>query len=174
MIYFHDERICIRTMQETDPEIICTGEISQGWNATQEKYRLRLRDQADGKAISVVAEYFGNVAGYINVYFKASCGPFVNSGCCEIVDFGVLQKYRCHGIGTALMDTAEKLAAKQGNMVSLGVGLYSGYGNAQKLYVKRGYIPDGTGAWYKNEVAKPYEYYRNDDDFILYLYKKLC
>lgn len=32
-------------------------------------------------------------------------------------------------------------------IVCIGVGLHAGYGSAQRMYVKRGYIPDGTGVW---------------------------
>jgi len=41
------------------------------------------------------------------------------------------------------------------------------------MYIKRGYIPDGTGVWYNNEILKPYSECKNDDDLILFLSKKL-
>ena len=71
------------------------------------------------------------------------------------------------------MDAAEALAAKASDTVYLGVGLHSGYGSAQRMYIKRGYIPDGSGVWYKDEVCEPYSQCRNDDDLVLYLSKKL-
>ncbi len=55
--------------------------------------------------------------------------------------------------------------------VCLGVGLHSGYGGAQRLYAKRGYLPDGSGVWYRDAVCEPYAICRNDDDLILYLSK---
>ena len=82
-----------------------------------------------------------------------------------------MEKNRTQGIGTALMDTAEMLAANYADTVYLGVGLHSGYGNAQRMYVKRGYIPDGSGVWYCNEVCRPYGECKNDDDLVLYLSK---
>uniref|UniRef100_UPI00405667B5 GNAT family N-acetyltransferase n=1 Tax=Acetatifactor sp. TaxID=1872090 RepID=UPI00405667B5 len=72
---------------------------------------MRLQDQSEGKAIALVAEYQGNVAGYINVYRSAGIGPFVQKNYPEIVDFGVLVKYRKHGIGSKLMDVAEQIAS---------------------------------------------------------------
>ena len=53
----------------------------------------------------------------------------------------------------------------------LGVGLHSGYGGAQRLYAKRGYLPDGSGVWYRDAVCEPYTICRNDDDLTLYLSK---
>ncbi len=133
---------------------------------------MRLKDQAEGRAVALVAEYKGNVAGYINVYPSSTWGAFAGQGYPEIVDFGVLEKYRKRGIGTKLMDTAEKIAAEYADTVYLGVGLHSGYGSAQRMYVKRGYVPDGTGVWYKDVVCEPYGGCCNDDDLVLYMAKK--
>ena len=68
---------------------------------------------------------------------------------------------------------AEKVAARYGDTVYLGVGLHSSYGAAQRMYVKRGYVPDGSGAWYGETVCPAYADCRNDDDLVLYLSKKL-
>lgn len=172
MIYYEDNEIIIRNMQQSDAQIITDEEIAQGWDATVDKYEMRLKDQAEGRAIALVVEYKGNVAGYINVYPNSMWGAFAGQGYPEIVDFGVLEKYRKRGIGTKLMDAAEKIAAEYADTVYLGVGLHSGYGSAQRMYVKRGYVPDGTGVWYKDIVCEPYGECCNDDDLVLYLSKK--
>ncbi len=173
MIYYRDENITIRDLQEADAQIITDEEIAQGWHATIDKYLIRLKDQAEGRAITLVAEYQGNVAGYINVYPYSAWGSFANLGLPEIVDFGVLEKYRKRGIGNKLMDVAEEIAGKYSDTVYLGVGLHYGYGSAQRMYVKRGYIPDGKGVWYGPQVCEQYENCCNDDDLVLYLSKKL-
>ena len=173
MIYYSDENIVIRDLQESDAQIITDEEIAQGWHQTIDKYLTRLKDQADGVSINLVAEYKGQVAGYNNVYPGRKAGPFQHGLWPEIVDFGVLEKYRCNGIGTKLMDVAEEIAGRYADTVYLGVGLYCSYGAAQRMYNKRGYILDGTGVWYGREQCDPYENYCVDDDLILYLTKKL-
>lgn len=173
MVYVSNGQITIRNMEERDAQIITDAEIEQGWDASIEKYLTRIEDQKSGKAISLVAEYSEKPVGYINVYPNSTWGAFGGKGYPEIVDFGVLEKYRNRGIGTALMDTAEKIAAAYADTVYLGVGLHSGYGSAQRMYVKRGYIPDGSGVWYRDKICGPYEECRNDDDLVLYLSKKL-
>lgn len=173
MIYEQKEEIQIRDLRYSDAQIITDEERAQGWNAEIDKYLLRLRDQREGRSINLVAEYHGQVAGYINIYPNAQGGAFAGRGLPEIVDFGVLEKFRCRGIGSRLMDVAERIAAQYADTVYLGVGLHEGYGSAQRMYVKRGYLPDGSGVWYGNEKAKPYEHYCNDDDLTLYLSKKL-
>ena len=173
MTYYQDEEVLIRDMAAADARIITDEEIAQGWHQSIEKYENRLKDQREGKCVSLVAEYRGNVAGYINVYPDAKYGAFGNQGLPEIVDFGVLIKYQKRGIGSKLMDAAEKIAARYADTVYLGVGLHSGYGRAQRMYVKRGYIPDGSGVWYGDHVCEPYAACENDDDLVLYLSKKL-
>lgn len=172
MIYYQDDNIVIRKLTETDAQVITEEEIKQGWDASVDKYLLRLKDMKEQKAVALVAEYQGSVAGYVNLYFHAG-GPFQDTEYPEIVDFGVLEKFRRHGIGSKLMDTAEKLATKYGNTVCLGVGLHSGYGSAQRMYVKRGYVPDGSGVWYQWKVCGQYADCCNDDELVLWLSKEL-
>ena len=172
MIYFNENGIVIRDLQQSDAQIITDEEIAQGWDASVEKYEMRLRHQAEGKSISLAAEYKGSVAGYINVYPNSEWGAFANRGYPEIMDFGVLAKYRRKGIGSKLMDIAEQIAFSYADVVYLGVGLHSGYGSAQRMYVKRGYIPDGSGVWYRDEICGQYADCCNDDDLVLYLSKR--
>lgn len=173
MIYYKDKEILIRDMLQEDAQIITDEENAQGWHQKIEKYEMRLQHQAEKKAIALVAEYKGNIAGYINIYPDAKAGPFVNQDYPEIVDFGVLVKYRRHGIGTKLMDVAEEIALQYSTVVYLSVGVHNGYGSAQRMYVKRGYIPDGSGVWYGNKVCEQYADCCNDDDLVLYFSKKL-
>lgn len=173
MIYYSEGQLIIRNMENEDAKAISDAEIEQGWNASEEKYLNRLADMRAGKSVSLTAEYGGKPVGYINVYPASKWGAFGGKGLPEIVDLGVLEKYRNRGIGTALMDTAEKISSEYADTVYLGAGLHSGYGNAQRMYVKRGYIPDGSGVWYRDKVCLPYGKCENDDDLVLYFSKKL-
>lgn len=173
MVYFKEGQLTIRNMKYEDAQAITDAEIEQGWNASIEKYQNRLEDQKSGKAIALVAEYSGQPVGYINIYPDNQEGAFGGKGYPEIIDFGVLEKYQKQGIGTVLMNIAEEISATYADTVYLGVGLHSGYGSAQRMYVKRGYIPDGSGVWYQDKICKPYEKCKNDDDLVLYFSKKL-
>lgn len=167
-------KIHVRNLRSYDPEIFAREEVLQGWlYASPEKLENRLRDNVTGKAISIAADYDGEPAGYVSVYPYCMWGAFGGNGYAEIVDFNVLEKFRRNGVGTALLDIAEKIAAEYSDTVYLGVGLHSGYGSAQRLYVKRGYVPDGSGVWYGGKVCNPYSACVNDDDLILYMSKKL-
>lgn len=173
MVYYKDDNILIRDMTQSDAQIITCEEIAQGWHQTIEKYEMRLRHHNEGKSVALVAEYKGNTAGYVNAYMNPETGSFANQGYPEIVDFGVLEKYRNNGIGSKLMDIAEQIASLHSDIVYLGVGLHSGYKSAQRMYVKREYIPDGSGVWYRDKICPQYADCCNDDDLVLYMSKAL-
>ena len=174
MIYQEDAHILIRNMEDRDARPLADAEVAQGWlDSTADKFQMRLRHQAQGRSIALTAELDGEPAGYVHLYLNGEDGPLVGQGIPEIVDFAVLEKFRCRGIGTALMDAAEKIACEYADTVYLGVGLHHWYGPAQRMYGKRGYIPDGSGVWFQGQVCVPYSQCRNDDDLILYMVKKL-
>ena len=52
-------------------------------------------------------------------------------------------------------------------MVGIGVGLYSDYGAAQRIYVRRGYLPDARGIMYRNQPVEPGAVIRIDDEAAL-------
>ncbi len=167
-------KICrIRSMIPNDLEEFCVEFAAQGWQPKPEIWEKYLQEQETGLRQVFVAEWESHAAGYLTLVPKADTGPFVKNGWPEIVDFNVLEKYQRHGIGSALMDAAEQAAAQFSPVVTLGVGLHSGYGSAQRMYVKRGYIPDGSGVWYEDQPAKPYGPCMNDDSLVLYLSKSL-
>ena len=133
-----------------------------------------MKEQAEGKCAALTAVYQGNPAGAVYVYLAANEGPFKGKGWPIIVDFNVLKKYQRKGIGGRLMDAAEQVASRYADTVCLGVGMSREYGAAQRMYAKRGYIPDGSGLWYRDQQCVQYETVCTvDDDLVLYLSKKL-
>lgn len=71
------------------------------------------------------------------------------------------------------MEAIEQIAFEKYGIVGIGVGLYASYGSAQRIYARRGYIPDGRGITYANETVEPGSSVRVDDDLILYMIKSL-
>ncbi len=174
MVYYIDEELEIRNMEEADAQIFYDEYTAQGWHSEVEYYLMRVKDQAEGKCVALTAVYQGSPAGSVYVYLTAHEGPFKGKDWPIIVDFSVLQKYQRKGIGTRLMDVAEQIAGQHADTVCLGVGLCDAYGSAQRMYVKRGYIPDGSGVWYQDKPCIQYETVCTiDDDLVLYLSKSL-
>ena len=167
--------ICVRNIQESDIAVLAEEFcVNQGWkDKNTEHFTKYFAEHISGERHVLVAEHNGNVAGYVTLLPNDTAGPFANKNIPTICDFNVLIKFRGQGVGTALMDAAENLARETSDTICLGVGLYTDYGTAQRMYAKRGYIPDGSGVWYQNKNLPPYEQCCNDDDLILYMSKKL-
>jgi len=165
--------ISVRNMEFDDIHILADGfGIKQGWkDKSVELFTQYYDEQSAGQRHVLVAHIGDSVAGYVTLLPNDKHGPFADKNIPTICDFNVLKIFQRRGVGTALMDAVEKLAKKSSNEICLGVGLYSDYGDAQRMYVKRGYIPDGSGIWYKNRNLSPYEPCANDDELLLYMSK---
>ena len=174
MVYYEDEKMFIRNMENRDAQAFTDEFSAQGWHPDIAGYMARLRDQSEGRCVALTAVFEGCPAGYVFVYLRAHDGPFKGKGWPIIVDFNVLKKYQRRGIGSRLMDAAEQIASQYADTVCLGVGLCDSYGAAQRMYVKRGYIPDGSGVWYRGKPCVQYETVCTvDDDLILFFSKEL-
>ncbi|MCK6129274.1 GNAT family N-acetyltransferase [Streptococcus halitosis] len=162
----------IRKMQESDIKDLSRGFISQGWPGREEILARYFLEQECGEREVLVAEVKDALAGYITILPSAKHGPFVEIYP-ELSDFNVFEPFQNQGIGNLLMEEAEKRVRLISDKVTLGVGLHSGYGPAQRLYIKRGYIPDGTGVWYQNHRPAMDATCEDIGDLVLYLSKDL-
>ena len=161
----------IRKMQESDIKDLSQGFISQGWPSREEILARYFLEQKSKEREVLVAEIDGVVAGYITILPSAKHGPFAEVYP-ELSDFNVFEPFRNQGVGNQLLEEAEKRVKLISNKVTLGVGLHLGYGPAQRLYIKRGYIPDGSGVWYRNQPLEMNATIQNNDDLVLYLSKE--
>lgn len=129
-------------------------------------------ENKQGIRTTLLAFYDGAFAGSLHLLEQSGYPPFAEAGIPEINDFNVIAPLRNKGIGNALMDAAEQIALDRYGIVGIGVGLYDSYGAAQRMYVKRGYIPDGRGVMYNQQPVVPGREVRVDDDLNLYFTKK--
>ncbi len=166
-------KIEYRQMLESDIAQMDEGFIAQGWGSRRAVLEKYYREQQEGKRYVVFAEVDGVAAGYATLLPEDPHGPFAGKRLPVVNDFNVLEKYQRHGIGNGIFDRIEQIAATLSDTVTLGVGMHPGYGSAQRLYVKRGYVPDGSGLWYQDRHLAAGENCKNDDDLVLYMSKAL-
>jgi GNAT superfamily N-acetyltransferase len=176
LLNFHPLReveATIRKMKAEDiPEIVEAFE-KIGWDKPPALFKKYLNDQRKSERFVWVAYNENQFAGYVTLCLHSSYLPFREKNVPEIMDLNVLPHYRKKGIGSQLLDIAESQAAMHNNQVGIGVGLSHDYGSAQRLYVMRGYIPDGNGITYQYQNVIPYQNYLVDDDLILWFTKAL-
>lgn len=163
----------IRLLDSRDIPPIAAAFEQLGWNKPASQYERYLMEQALQDRDVYVAFVKEQFAGYLTICWTSSYQPFQQERIPEIVDFNVLPKFRRRGIGTALMDKAESEIAKVSPIAGIGVGMTPDYGAAQKLYVMRGYVPDGRGIVYSGHYITYGEEITIDDNMALYLTKKL-
>ena len=173
MTYYQDKDLTIRPMLPSDCQAFYESFAAHDWHKPLAQFQRYFQEQEQGGKHILVAVWQGEVAGYTTLLPQAPAGPFAGKGWPEVCDFNVLEKFQRRGIGSRILEEAEDLAAQVSDTICLGVGLHRGYGAAQRLYVKRGYVPDGSGLWYRDQPLAPYAPCAGDDDLVLYLSKKL-
>lgn len=129
--------------------------------------------QEEGKIILLIAESGETYLGHTKIVWESSYGFFKKNSIPEIADLNVIPRYRRQGVATRLVGEAEKIIARRSNIAGIGFGLYADYGPAQQMYVRLGYVPDGSGVMRNNRPIKPGESVVVDDKMALYLIKDL-
>ncbi len=167
------KNLAIRPLNEDDPVAIAAAFAQMGWNKPEAQYRQYLAEQAAGIRTCFIAIVYGEFAGYLTVNSQPSYPGFSELSIPEIQDLNVLRQFRRQGIASHLLDRAEAEVAQHSRFVGIGVGLHPGYNVAQRLYVKRGYIPDGRGVSYRNCYVDEGSNILLDDNLVLHFTKQL-
>jgi ribosomal protein S18 acetylase RimI-like enzyme len=163
----------IRLFDRPDIPEIAEAFKELGWNKPSSQYERYLMEQVLKIRDMHIARVKGQFAGYLTICWQSTYTPFRERKIPEIMDFNVLPNFRRLGIGTQLMDLAEGEIAKVSPVAGIGVGMTPDYGAAQRLYVLRGYVPDGNGLYYRGHPIQYGEAIKVDDYLALYLIKEL-
>ena len=164
--------IKIKLLRTQDIPLITAASSFLNFNAPAAYFKRLLAEQEKGKRVVLVA-YSGNaIAGFVTIKWESDYPPFFEKNIPEINDLRVLPEFRRRGIATALMDEAEKRIFERSPVAGLGVGLYADYGPAHRMYILRGYVPDGRGISYNNKPVKPGYDVFVDDDLLLHFIKE--
>jgi GNAT superfamily N-acetyltransferase len=163
----------IRLLEAGDIPRMAMAFTELGWNKPASQYERYLMEQRSRSRTVLVALVRDEFAGYLTIRWSSNYEPFRMSNIPEIVDFNVLPTFRRMGIGTQLMDEAEVEIAEVSDVAGIGVGMTPDYGAAQRLYVLRGYVPNGLGLHWRDHHVHYGEEVVVDDDLGLYFTKKL-
>jgi ribosomal protein S18 acetylase RimI-like enzyme len=168
------DKIKLFSLQEEDLDEIVAAFKEIGWNKPRNIYETYLLEQSKGTRSILIVKQDGKFCGYVTIKWESSYPAFRRQGIPEISDLNVLPIYRKQGLGSQLIAACEKIVKEHGYVhVGLGVGMTQDYGNAQRLYVKLGYIPDGQGLYYKYNPVHYGMVVTVDDDLLLWLFKSL-
>jgi ribosomal protein S18 acetylase RimI-like enzyme len=164
--------ITIKLLEARDIQNLADVFLNTVWKTPESFFKTLLDEQEISKRVVLVA-YAGNeLAGYVTIKWQSEYPLFAEKSIPEINDLRVLPEFRRRGVATALVDEAERRIFKRSPVAGIGVGLYPDYGPAQRMYVLRGYVPDGLGISYKNQPVRPGSDVCVDDELILYFTKE--
>ncbi len=136
--------LVIRQMIPEDVEAIVVA--FAGWHKNRRHLQLYLRQQEQGERVVLVALLGGALVGYTTVVWSTLYEPFREAGIPEIVDLNVVPALQGRGIGTALIQAAERAAAEHSiRTIGISAGQTPEDAVANHLYLKLGYVPDGKG-----------------------------
>ncbi|HAT4451849.1 TPA: GNAT family N-acetyltransferase [Legionella pneumophila] len=172
-----DQGIIIKALALSDIPSLVDAFQKANWQKPASLFEKYYQEQQQAERVVWLAYIQDQIAGYVTLKWSSLYKPFAQKQIPEIMDLNVLPSFRKFGIGSTLLTVAEEKAASQHSHVGLGAGLYGGqdggYGQAQRLYIKRGYIPDGLGVTYDYKPVDPGKMVCLDDDLILWFTKKV-
>lgn len=166
-------RVLIRPCDPDDPAKMHEAFAAVDWDKPIALFERYSQEHAAMSRHFLLAEVDGAVAGYVTLVWRSAYPPFAEEGIPEVSDLNVLPRFRRSGIAASLLDHIEKVAGQRSPVVGLGVGLYEDYGSAQRIYVRRGYLPDGRGLMYANQPVPAGETVPLDDDATLMFTKQI-
>ncbi len=164
-----NENIKIRNLEEKD-----ITDLQRHSDKPKERYLKYISEAQQGTRVVVVAELLGEAVAFCTLHLNSKYQPFYDEQIPEIVDLNVGLKHRRQGIARELITYLENWVLENGGKtIGIGVGMEPGYGSAQRLYVKMGYIPDGRGLAYDYTPVVYGKQYPADDDLVLFFTKDL-
>ncbi|HEY9290231.1 MAG TPA: GNAT family N-acetyltransferase [Microlunatus sp.] len=142
-----DDALAITDFLE-DPDQSAVIDFLAQWATGSHQAALdHIADHATGQGTTLVARMQQTVAGLVSLRWTSRNPLFAERGIPLVHQLSVRPSYRRRGIATELLNAAEHLVAESGrDTIGITVGLLDQYGPAQRLYAKRGYLPDGRGA----------------------------
>lgn len=165
--------LTIRSLLEDDASALAREFDASGWSKPEDRFLDYYAEQQHGIRECWVALWQGMFAGYVTLHWIPLYPGIAGKAIPEVQDLNVLPPYRRRGIASHLLDRAEASARQRSRVVAIGVGLHASYGPAQRLYVQRGYVPDGFGVTYEDRYVEEGEVARFDDALVLHLTKAL-
>ena len=132
----------------TDDDLEGLYRIAEDMKAKNERHYFErcLAEQQEKTRAVIVAGQDSRMVGYVQLIWVPLYSTFRRLSIPEIQDLNVIPEARGQGVGGMLVEACEALARQAGKTeMGISVGLNQSYGPAQRLYVKRGYVPDGAG-----------------------------
>lgn len=128
-------------------------------------------DHENGASTSILGYEAGRLVGIVTIRWFSHYPLFRERGIPLIQNIEIRWEDRGRGIGNLMLERTEQEIAWRSPIAGLVVGLSEDYGPAQRLYAKRGYIPDGRGVCHGHTPLKNGDVVTISGDLLLWLTK---
>lgn len=142
------------------------------FNGSPERVRRHVGDLDDATTFALAYDA-EEVVGAVTIRWVSEYPPFRAEAIPLIQNIEIRHDLRGHGYGDRVLDATEELIADRRPKAGICVGLFDAYGPAQRLYVRRGYVPDGRGVCRGHEPLREGEVVEVGHDLLLWLVKDL-
>jgi len=102
-------------------------------------------EHENGPSTGILGYQAGRLIGLVIIRWEAHYPPFRAQGIPLIQHIEIRYEERGRGLGGAMLARAEQEIAQRSAIAGLCVGIFDSYGPAQRLYARRGFVPDGRG-----------------------------
>jgi GNAT superfamily N-acetyltransferase len=128
----------------------------------------------DQSETSFILAYAGaEPVGTVTIRWQPNYPPFREAGIPFIQNIEIRYDLRGQGYGSRVLAAVEALIGQRSSKAGICVALFDAYGPAQRLYAKRGYLPDGRGACHRFTPLQRGAVITLDDDHLIWLVKDL-
>lgn len=167
------DMIRVSEIDKEDAGQLCHAFLGTAWERPLNHFDGLLAEHESGLRTVLVARLDNQLAGHASIFWKPAYPYFRSHGIPEIQDLNVVPRLRRRRVASRLLDEAEKRVSGSYSQVGISFGLHPGYGAAQRLYVMRGYVPDGQGVFRRDRFPGEAETVVLDDHLLLHLVKNL-
>jgi GNAT superfamily N-acetyltransferase len=147
--------------------------IQHFFSGSEEEARENLGPFDDAKTSFILAYLGDEPVGTVTIRWQPNYPPFRKAGIPFIQNIEIRYDLRGKGIGGQVMEAVERFIGERSSKAGICVALFDDYGPAQRLYAKRGYVPDGRGACHRFTPLKRGEAVTLSDDHLIWLVKDL-
>jgi len=128
-------------------------------------------DHENGASTTILGYEAGRLVGIVTIRWHSHYPLFRERQIPLIQNIEIRYEDRGRGIGNQMLERTEQEIAKRSPVAGLVVGITEDYGPAQRLYAKRGYVPDGCGVCHRFTPLQNGDVVTVDHDLLLWLTK---
>src|SRR5579862_1370972 len=131
------------------------------------------QDHENGASTTILGYEAERLVGIVTIRWSARYPPFRAKRIPLIQNIEIRYEDRGRGLGGLMLERTEQEIAQRSPLAGICVGISDSYGPAQRLYAKRGFVPDGRSVCHPHEPIKDGESVTIGPDLLLWLVKEV-